>query len=60
MCIVKMHKKPYKFDLVSKALGPISTQKLPHGLMLNYKIVTIITNDITKIWNWLISNKLGN
>ncbi len=48
MCIVKMHKKPYKFDLVSKALGSISTQKLPHGLMFNYKMVTIITNDITK------------
>jgi hypothetical protein len=43
-----MHKKPYKFDLVSKALGSISTQKLPHGLMFNYKMVTIITNDITK------------
>jgi len=41
MCIVKMHKKPYKFDLVLKALGLISTQKLPHGLMLSYDMVTI-------------------
>jgi hypothetical protein len=56
-----MHIKPYKFDLESKAFGPISPQKLRHGLMLSYKMVTIAnSNDITKIWNWLISNKLGN
>jgi hypothetical protein len=47
-----MQRKPYKFPLVSKALGPISTKKLPHGLMLSYKMVTIInSSDIIEIWN---------
>jgi hypothetical protein len=44
-----MQRKPYKFSLVSKALGPISTQKLPHGLMLSYEMVIIInSSDILK------------